>query len=253
MLSPRPAIDYLIRMSPPRRDWLALLFCMIFPSLMSWLEFWVLPGGGRHNPALQAVFGLGKIVQFAFPLLYVWWTAREKLGWAKPTGRGLGWAVGFALATAGGMFGLYFWWLRDLELMARTGANIRQWLSEFFAAGPEAFLAMALFLAVIHSFLEEYYWRWFVFGWLEKQVPRPVALVVSSLAFMSHHVVVLAFYLPGHFWSAVVPFSLGVAAGGGFWAWLYRRSDNLYAPWLSHLLVDAAIMVVGHDMLVRAG
>jgi len=43
--------------------------------------------------------------------------------------------------------------------------------------------------------------------------------------------------------------SLGVAVGGIFWAWLYHRSGSLYGPWLSHLLIDAAIFVVGYDLV----
>ena len=73
----------------------------------------------------------------------------------------------------------------------------------------------------------------------------------SSLAFMAHHVFVLAYYFPGRFWIAAVPFSLGVAFGGGLWAWLYHRFQSLYAPWVSHLLADAAIMVIGYDMANR--
>ena len=73
--------------------------------------------------------------------------------------------------------------------------------------------------------------------------------MLSSLAFTAHHVVILHVYLPGHFFTAVVPFSLGVAVGGAVWAWLYEKSDNLYAPWLSHGLVDVAIFVIGYDLI----
>ena len=47
---------------------------------------------------------------------------------------------------------------------------------------------------------------------------------------------------PGRFWSAAMPFSLCVAAGGVAWAWFYHRYQTLYAPWMSHMLADAAIM-----------
>jgi membrane protease YdiL (CAAX protease family) len=45
-----------------------------------------------------------------------------------------------------------------------------------------------------------------------------------------------------------VPFALCVAGGGVAWAWLYDRSNSLYAPWLSHLLIDAAVMAIGYDL-----
>jgi membrane protease YdiL (CAAX protease family) len=37
--------------------------------------------------------------------------------------------------------------------------------------------------------------------------------------------------------------------GGMVWAWLYWRTGSIYAPWLSHLLIDAAIFTAGYDLL----
>ena len=61
----------------------------------------------------------------------------------------------------------------------------------------------------------------------------------------------LAVYLPGNLPLALF-FSLCVAVGGAFWGWLYHQTGSLYAPWASHLLIDAGIMAVGYDM-VRGG
>ena len=150
------------------------------------------------------------------------------------------------------------------------------------------YIALGAFYAVCHSFLEEYYWRWFVFRRLhllwsprsprerEGEAPaEPVAgtvsagaspshrrfllaaqdattpvasaVVVSSLAFMTHHVILLATYFGwGSPWTYF--FSACVAVGGALWAWLYERTGSLYGPWLSHVVVDAAIFVVGYDM-----
>ena len=40
-----------------------------------------------------------------------------------------------------------------------------------------------------------------------------------------------------------------VAAGGAMWAWLYQRTGTIYSSWISHLLIDAAILIVGYDMV----
>ncbi|MGE3806696.1 MAG: lysostaphin resistance A-like protein [Gemmataceae bacterium] len=131
-------------------------------------------------------------------------------------------------------------------------ARIRDKVVQLDVATPARFLMLAAFLSVLHSFLEEYYWRWFVFDRLRDLLPGWLAIVISSLAFMSHHVIVLDAYLPGSFWQATVPFSLCIAVGGAFWAWLFARSGSLLGPWLGHLLVDAAIMAVGYQMLFAA-
>lgn len=234
---------------------------MCFPSVMSWLEFRVLPGAGAahevsgktgaHNLGLQIAFGLGKLVQFAFPFVYVWWRNR-RLTWPGSFRRtGFGRAVIFGLVVAAGTLGLYFAWLSSTPVFAPVGKRVHDWLGEFSLASPGGYLIMAGFIAVPHSLLEEYYWRWFVFGWLTKFVSPKVAMALSSLAFMAHHVIVLSVYLQGHFWVAAVPFSLCVAGGGIAWAWLYHRSGSLLGPWISHLIVDLSLMVVGYDLLKR--
>jgi membrane protease YdiL (CAAX protease family) len=225
---------------------------MSFPSLMSWLGFWVLPGSGEgQNPYLRYVFAAGKLIQLTFPILFVWYFYRESLRPARPHLRGMAAALAFALVVAAGIFVLYFAILKPAGLFEDTGPKIAHWLTEFNANTAATYFTMAFFVSILHSFMEEYYWRWFAFGWLRRHIPLPVAIVLSSLAFMSHHVLVLAYYLPGHFWTAAVPFSLCVAGGGIVWAWLYHRYNNLYAVWLSHLLIDAAIMVVGYDMIAK--
>jgi len=127
--------------------------------------------------------------------------------------------------------------------------QVRRKIGEFGITTPLSYLLMSVFLSTIHAFLEEYYWRWFLFGRLRLGgLSFLWAAMLSSLGFMGHHVFVLNEYLPGQFWNATVPFSLGIAAGGFVWAWMFERSGSLLGPWLSHLLVDAAIMTIGYRM-----
>jgi membrane protease YdiL (CAAX protease family) len=115
---------------------------------------------------------------------------------------------------------------------------------------------LGAFYALGHSLLEEYYWRWFVFGQL-MELSRPLtAVTISATGFMAHHVCVLAVYFG---WNSPAGFyltafcSLSVAVGGVLWALLYRRHGALYGVWLSHLLVDAGIFVIGYDLIWRSG
>lgn len=239
--------------SHPVADLLALIFAMTFPSAMGWLYFIVLPGeASQDNPFLKWTFGFSKVMQFAFPLVFVLVTARPRLRLAPFTGKGMGLAVVFGLATAGAILALYFLVLRSTGLFDTTAEKVRHWLTQMNLATTDRFLIMAGFLSLLHSLLEEYYWRWFVYGGLRRLLPWGWAVVISGLAFMSHHVILLAFYFPGRFWAVAVPFSLGVAAGGMVWAWIYLRSGSIYAIWVSHCLIDLAVMVVGYDLLSRS-
>jgi membrane protease YdiL (CAAX protease family) len=114
---------------------------------------------------------------------------------------------------------------------------------------PLAFFLLASFLSLLHSGLEEYYWRWYAFGRLRETVPLGWATLLSALAFASHHVVILAVYFPGRFWMMTIPLSAGIVVGGIVWASLYQRSGSLLGPWVSHALVDAAIFVVAWDLI----
>ena len=74
------------------------------------------------------------------------------------------------------------------------------------------------------------------------------AMVLSALAFMSHHVIVLAHFFDGLTIETVV-LSLGIAVGGVAWAWQYDRSKSLVGPWISHLVVDAGIFLICYDIV----
>jgi membrane protease YdiL (CAAX protease family) len=236
-----------------RRTWLALAFAMSFPTVAAWGYFVALARNGTTaNPLQQGAYVLSKVVQFGFPVLVL---AAGRGPWPRPlpprrTGMGLG--LGFGLLVAGAMLGVYFGLLRGSPLLAGTPPRLQQKLEQVGMNTPGRYAALACFLAAAHSLLEEYYWRWFVFGRLRTLIPLAPAVALSSLAFMAHHVVVLYVFLPGRFLQAVVPFSLAIAAGGAVWAWLYDRAGTLYPSWLSHLLVDAAILVIGWDLLRRA-
>jgi membrane protease YdiL (CAAX protease family) len=268
---------------------LALLFAMIFPTVAAWSYFLGLATGGPTvNPQQQTAYVLGKIIQFSFPaafLIFLGWCSPDRRrrgrtyaarapvveiaappkdwevalesGWrdprwlhvVRPHFSGLKPALLFGGVVAVVMLGGYFAVFRGSSLLALTPGLLLRKLQEVNMASPARFVGLAVFVVTAHSLLEEYYWRWFVFGGLRQFLSLVPAIVLSSLAFMAHHVIVLYVYLPNRLLTAVLPFSLAIAVGGAVWAWLYDRSGSLLAPWLSHLLIDAAIFVIGWDLL----
>ncbi len=233
-----------------RREGPALFFALAYPTLLAWFYFLLLAeGGGKVNPVQQSAYAIGKGIQFALPLLFLWWCDGRLPRPGRPRFDWLPTAVGFSLLVLAGMFALYFGVLRGTRVFANTPRQVAAKLREFNLTTVPAYVGLSAFIAVLHSFLEEYYWRWFLFGRLRKHLSFTLAAVLSSLAFMSHHVIVLYVYLPGHFWTAVVPLSLCIAVGGFFWAWLYEHTRTIYAAWLSHLLIDAGVLVIGYDLL----
>lgn len=232
-----------------RADFAAVAFTMVLPTLVTWLYFVLL---ARHPAAVQqTAYGIGKTIQFAFPLVWVLAIQRRRLRWKPPGAAGLLEGCVFGLLVLLAMFLLYQHWLKPagyLDTTSEAGRAIRDKVTGFGVASFPKYLALGAFYSLFHSLLEEYYWRWFVFGQLRRLVSAPTAIALSSLAFMAHHVILLSMYF-GWLSLATVLFSLAVAIGGAVWAWIYYRSDSLYGPWLSHLLVDAAIFIVGYDLV----
>ena len=201
------------------------------------------------SAAMRAAYTGGKVLQFVFPVAYlalIGAGVRPR----RPNFAGLAWGTGFGLFTAALILGIYFSPISQHLLTPSTKELVRLKVADMTGGvTPLRYFALAAFLSVAHSLLEEYYWRWFVFGRLRALIPVAGAAILSSIAFMAHHVIVLHVFLPGRFWTATVPLSLGIAAGGVAWCWIFHKTGSIYSPWLSHLLVDAAIMLVGYDLL----
>ncbi|HEY2148645.1 MAG TPA: CPBP family glutamic-type intramembrane protease, partial [Pirellulales bacterium] len=238
--------------------WCAILFALGFPSLLTWVYFVALNG---HAAGMQQVaYAVGKTIQFVFPVLWVFVVERQRsasgsvgrptttpaLRPPRLTGRGIGLGVAIGVVISAAMLGLYFGGLAKSSVLESAAAIVRHRLADFGVRNPAIMIAAGVFYALVHSLLEEYYWRWFAFGQLRRVVSLRAAIIVSSLAFTGHHVIVLAKYLPDLPWWPLA--SLAVAIGGAIWAWLYDRSGSILAPWVSHALVDAALFAIGYAM-----
>jgi membrane protease YdiL (CAAX protease family) len=231
-----------------RADAAALWAAALFPTLATWLYVVVL---AQHpSAAVQAAFMAEKIVQFAFPAVWVVMIRRQKLQFVKPSSAGVAEGLALGVAVLAGMLLLYFHWLKPAGYLGIAAVAIRAKATMLGMGSPTRFILGGVLLSSIHSLLEEYYSRWFLFGRLRRFMPVAAAVLLSSLAFTAHHVILLAVFFGGWSWATIF-FSLCVAIGGAAWAWIYHRSGSLLGPWLSHLLIDAGIFVVGFDLMWR--
>jgi membrane protease YdiL (CAAX protease family) len=220
----------------------------MLPSLATWLYFVAV--AGLPPAVVQFTFAAAKIVQFALPLFWVLIVQRERFVRPVFSAAGLAEGFGIGLFMMAIMLGVYYSWLQGATWLMAAGGAAAQKVAGFGIRSGAAFAMLGVFYSAVHSLLEEYYWRWFVFGQMRRLMPLGLAIVISSLAFAAHHVIVLAVYFGPLAWPTLL-FSLGVAAAGAAWAWLYQHSGTLLGPWLSHLLADAAIFLIGYDLLQR--
>lgn len=230
------------------REWAAVIFALLLPTFVTLAYFiWA---ESFSAGVQQTTYAIAKSIQFAFPLFWVCWVLRQRPKLWPTTTRGVAFGIAFGFVVAAAMLALYHGWLTNTDLYAKAEPEIRQKISGLELDQPWKFIALGVFYSLFHSLLEEYYWRWFVFGRLKPLAGMWSAVVISSLGFMAHHVIVLAKYF-GASSPATWLFSLAIAIGGAFWAWLYDRSGSLLGPWLSHLVVDAAIFVAGYEIVSK--
>lgn len=220
-----------------------LTWAMLFPTATTLAYFIVLAG----DPSMGLAYGFSKIAQFAVPIVWVLAVQRRRIAWTRPDRRSVLWGIAFGLAAVAVGLITYFGYFKSSPLLAGTPELVADKVRGMRLDSPTKYVLFALFLALPHSLLEEYYWRWFVFGQLRRVASLRVALALSSLAFMSHHVIVISQFVPNA--PGVALFSLCVAFGGAVWAWLYHRCGSLYGPWASHALLDCGVMVIGYDLV----
>lgn len=226
-------------------DLVAVAVAMVLPSIITWLYFFQAAGAAKG--VQLAVFSVVKTVQFALPIVWVALVQKERIRLRPTGGQGVLFGLAFGGVVAGAMAALYFFALKDSALLAGAMPEIRGKITGFGIDSAWKYAALGVFYSLVHSFMEEYYWRWFVFGQLRSWMPVSAAAVISGVGFMAHHVLVLGKYF-GFDSPATYLLSACIALGGAVWAWLYHRTGSLLGPWMSHLLVDAAIFAIGYDL-----
>jgi uncharacterized protein len=249
----QPSTDSLEERSSVRSRalrWAGLAFAIPFPAIITWGYFVI---AGRYSTSTQQTIYLTvKTIQFAFPAIWTYFILRESLRTSRPTASGLVLGVAFGAAISGAGIAIFSWYLRDLPVFASAAELMQKKITGFGINSTAKYLFLAGFYSLVHSLLEEYYWRWFVFRQLERLIPLWPAILVSAAAFTLHHIVVLAIYFQSAPALAAL-FAGAVGLGGCFWAWLYYRSDSIFDTWPSHLLVDMGLFLgIGYPLVRHA-
>lgn len=225
----------------------------VFPFIVTLIYFVLL---AEAPPLLQqGTFGLGKCVQFLIPIVWVAFVLRQPWRIRAFSSRGLLEGIVFGLLVFVAMMLLYQYYLKlpgqALAPDSKAVAEITAKIKAFKITSPLFFTIFGGFYALIHSGLEEYYWRWFVFGRMKKMIPNTAAaILVSSIGFALHHYLLLGVYF-GYTNPLTFFGTFCVGFGGAYWAWSYSRFDSIWPAWISHGIIDAAIFTLGFLIVFR--
>lgn len=212
---------------------IAILPALLFQIIGALFYFILFPTGA----AAQSIYTVTKILIVVWPIL--WYRHIKTPFTLRPTLAAVRYGLVSGTIGAGAIlltFVLFkqYWLQFSPELIEKV--------SQLGISSVPIFLLFAAFLSLLHSLLEEYYWRWFVFTGLKQKFSPTMAGIIGSIAFAGHHYIILSQFFP---LPITLLFGTLVGIGGAWWCYCYHKTGTLFGNWMSHALIDAAIMGVG--------
>ena len=119
-------------------------------------------------------------------------------------------------------------------------------LTENAGVTKENFLYISLYISFANSFLEEFFFRGFVFTNLKQLSGRKLAYLFSAAAFSLYHVAMMIGWFSPLLFLLVMA---GLVAGGMIFNYLNEKLDTIYCSWLTHMFANFAINTIGFLLL----
>jgi len=216
-----------------RKKLYIILSLIVFSLAVTFIDAFVHPPYFSKIP-IKILFFL------ALPMLFFVFSRGDRSGFKslfRFQRKGLLVSLLLGLAIFGVILGGYFA-LRGVIDFSGVTAN----LTEDMGITPENFLWVAIYISVMNSFLEEFFFRGFGFITLKKYTGVKFAYIFSPVLFAIYHIGMLVgmFELP-----ALALLMVGLIAGGLIFNVLNDRFGNIYPSWFTHMAANFAINTIG--------
>ncbi len=110
---------------------------------------------------------------------------------------------------------------------------------------PSNFLLVAFYITFVNSFLEEFFFRGFVFMNLFELGFRKLAYIFSSVLFALYHISIFKNWFNPWLIALAI---FGLVSVGFIFNYIDTKSKSFINSWIVHILADAAIMLIGMRM-----
>lgn len=121
-------------------------------------------------------------------------------------------------------------------------SNVTSNLTQGMGITADNFIFVSLYISLMNSFLEEFFFRGYGFITLKKYTNRKFAYIFSSTIFAIYHVGML---LGSFNFGALFLLLIGLIIGGCIFNYLNELNDNIYSSWFVHMFANFAINTVG--------
>lgn len=105
---------------------------------------------------------------------------------------------------------------------------------------PITYPFVALAIVLINPFIEEYFWRGFVFRVFDKYTGKGYW---TGILFAIHHVLIIALWF--NWWQFLLVTGF-LAIIGILFNWTYKKTDSIYATLITHTVADIVIVTIGY-------
>lgn len=121
-------------------------------------------------------------------------------------------------------------------------SNVTTNLTNSMSITAKNFIFVSLYISLLNSFLEEFFFRGYSFIMLKKHTNKVISHIFSSSMFAIYHIGMLigSFNIP-----ALILLLICLFIGGCFLNYLNESSNNIYPSWLVHMFANFAINTVG--------
>lgn len=143
----------------------------------------------------------------------------------------------FGIGTYGFILGGYF-----LLRMAFDFSQVTKTIDANLGVNATNFIYVSLYISLVNSLLEEFFFRFFVYYNLQRFVSKGKAMTFSAAAFGLYHLAIM------NQWFSPLLFILliiGLLITGFIFIWLNERTKTIFTSWIVHMFANFAINTIG--------
>ncbi len=127
-------------------------------------------------------------------------------------------------------------------------SNITNSLTNDIGVNIDNYLYVSIYISIVNSFLEEFFFRGFSFLILKKYSSFRLSLFFSSITFSLYHIAIMISWF--NIWTLLLLIVV-LFIGGLIFNYINLKYENIYSSWLVHMFANIAINILGFILFLN--